>query len=87
MPSSGNVFLQMFSSCFLLSDIKHVFNVFYSHIDVFYNYAVKRSSGKCDTQAATDHVEFITLVAGERPSLLIIIIIIIKNVNIRVTLT
>jgi len=32
-------FLQMFSSCFLLSDIKHVFNVFYSHIDVFYNYA------------------------------------------------
>ena len=32
--------------------------------------AVNRSSGKCSTLAATDHGEFITLVAGKRPSLL-----------------
>jgi len=32
--------------------------------------AVNRSSGKCNTLSATDLDEFITLVAGERPSLL-----------------
>jgi len=35
------MFFKMFSSCFLLSDIKHVF---YSHIDVFYNYGLGKSS-------------------------------------------
>ena len=31
---------------------------------------MNRSGGKCNTLSCTDHGEFITLVAGKRPSLL-----------------
>ena len=50
MSSRGNVFLQMFYSCFLLSDIKHVFLMFFILTSMFFTTMVCMSYRFWDIQ-------------------------------------